>query len=177
MKKRTLQRCYDGQYRDLLAQLCFAHAQANGDVSLLIYDVTTLYFEAEREDGLRKVGYSKERRIDPQVIVGLLVDRHGFPLEIGCWEGNKAGKHTLIPIIRQFAERHRIEHMVVAADAGMLSEANLTALDAEGVFFIVGSRQTKAPIDLESHFRWNGAAFTDGQIIDTVTPELVKLFV
>ena len=52
--------------------------------------VTTLYFEAEKEDDLRRVGYSKERRVDPQVIVGLLVDRRGFPLRIGCWEGNKA---------------------------------------------------------------------------------------
>ena len=49
-----------------------------------------MYFEAEKEDDLRKVGYSKERRVDPQVVVGLLVDRHGFPLEIGCFEGNKA---------------------------------------------------------------------------------------
>ena len=51
---------------------------------------TTLYFEAEKEDALRKVGYSKERRVDPQIVVGLLVDRQGFPLEIGCFEGNKA---------------------------------------------------------------------------------------
>jgi len=41
--------------------------------------VTTLYFEAEREDDLRQAGYSKERRVDPQSIVGLLGDRHGFP--------------------------------------------------------------------------------------------------
>ena len=47
--------------------------------------MTTLYFETEREDDLRKVGYSKERRVDPQIIVGLLVDRRGFPLRIGCW--------------------------------------------------------------------------------------------
>ena len=52
--------------------------------------VTTLYFEAEKEDDLRRAGYSKERRVDPQVIVGLLVDRRGFPLRIGCWEGSKS---------------------------------------------------------------------------------------
>ncbi len=46
-----------------------------GDVSLVLYDVTTLYVEAEKEDALRKVGYSKERRVDPQIVVGLLVDR------------------------------------------------------------------------------------------------------
>ena len=70
-----------------------------GDISLCLYDVTTLYFEAEDEDSLRKVGYSKERRVDPQVVVGLLVDRNGFPLEIGCFEGNKAETLTLIPIV------------------------------------------------------------------------------
>lgn len=42
-------------------------------------DATTLYFEAEDEDALRKIGYSKERRVDPQIVVGLLVDLPGFP--------------------------------------------------------------------------------------------------
>ena len=101
-RKRTLRRCADRQYRDRLAGLCFTHAATHGDVSLVLYDVTTLYFEAENEDGLRKVGYSKERRVDPQIVVGLLVDRAGFPLEIGCFEGNKAEKHTLLPIIDAF---------------------------------------------------------------------------
>ena len=69
-------------------------------MSLLLYDVTTLYFEAENEDDLRKVGYSKERRVDPQIVVGLLVDRTGFPLEIGCFEGNTAETTTIVPIIK-----------------------------------------------------------------------------
>jgi transposase len=136
--------------------------------------VTTLYFEAEHEDALRKVGYSKERRVDPQVVVGLLVDRNGFPLEIGCYEGDKAEKHTILPAIRQFQARHGIEGMVVVADAGMLSAANLDDLDEEGLGFIVGSRVTKAPVDLESHFRWHGDAFADGQVIDTLTPKKGK---
>ncbi|MDY5139617.1 IS1634 family transposase, partial [Actinotignum timonense] len=63
----TLRRCADKDYRSQLAQACFQHATKSGDLSLVLYDVTTLYFEAEREDedgdangGLRKVGYSKE---------------------------------------------------------------------------------------------------------------------
>lgn len=87
---RTLQRATQRDYRAQIATACFNHAMTHGDVSLVLYDVTTLYFEAEKEDELRKVGYSKERRVDPQIVVGLLVDRHGFPLEIGCFEGNKA---------------------------------------------------------------------------------------
>jgi transposase len=114
---------------------------------------------------------SKERRVDPQIVVGLLVDRHGFPLEVGCFEGSTAETTTLVPIITAFRERHALADMVVVADAGMLSASNLRALDEAHLRFIVGSRVTKAPADLESHFRWHGDAFTDGQIIDTITPK------
>ena len=118
--KRTLGRAAAGKYRDRIATWCFQHASTSGDISLVLYDVTTLYFEAEKEDELRKVGYSKERRVDPQIVVGLLVDRGGFPLEIGCFEGNKAETATMIPIIKQFQARHQLADMVVVADAGML---------------------------------------------------------
>jgi hypothetical protein len=168
--KRTLARASAGKYRDRIATWCFEHASTSGDVSLVLYDVTTLYFEAEKEDELRKVGYSKERRVDPQIVVGLLVDRGGFPLEIGCFEGNKAETSTMVPIIKQFQARHNLTDMVVVADAGMLSAGNLRELDEANLRFIVGSRMTKAPADLASHFRWHGDAFTDGQLIDTITP-------
>lgn len=170
--QRHLVKVNTGKYRDAIAEKCFGHAADRGGLSLLLYDVTTLYFEAENEDDLRKVGYSKERRVDPQIVVGLLVDRTGFPLEIGCFAGNTAETTTLVPTITAFAERHDLSDtpMVVAADAGMLSAANLTALDEAALGFIVGSRAVKAPIDLASHFHWNGDVFTDGQIIDTVTP-------
>ncbi len=167
---RSLQRAQERDYRGQIAKACFEHALSAGDVSLVLYDVTTLYFEAENEDELRKVGYSKERRVDPQVVVGLLVDRGGFPLEIGCFEGNRAETLTILPVVKQFQERHGIADMVVVADAGMLSAGNLKELDEAGLRFIVGSRVTKAPKDLESHFRWHGTAFTDGQVIDTITP-------
>jgi len=169
--KRTMRRVESAKYRDQIATACFARALAVGDVSLVLYDVTTLYFEAEKEDALRKVGFSKERRVDPQIVVGLLVDRTGFPLEIGCYEGNKAETQTIIPIVKQFQQRHDISDMVVVADAGMLSASNLNELDEAGLRFIVGSRVTKAPIDLASHFRWHGDAFTDAQLIDTITPK------
>ena len=123
-----------------------------------------------KEDDLRRVGYSKERRVDPQIVVGLLVDRCGFPLEIGCFEGNKAETLTIVPIVKSFQARHGITDMVVVADAGMLASGNLRELDDAGLRFIVGSRVTKAPNDLASHFHWHGELFTDGQIIDTITP-------
>lgn len=170
--QRHLAQMGPGGYRDLIATRCFAHAGDTGGLSLILYDVTTLYFEAEKEDELRRVGFSKERRVDPQIVVGLLVDRFGFPLEISCFDGAKVETHTILPVIEAFCARHDIKQstMVVAADAGMLSANNLKELDGSGLSFIVGSRMTKAPNDLGSHFHWNGEVFSDGQIIDTVTP-------
>ena len=169
-----LARCAERGYRDVVATACFEHAASGGDLTLCLYDVTTLYFEAEKEDELRKVGYSKERRVDPQVVVGLLVDRAGFPLEIGCYEGNKAETTTIVPIVQAFQARHSLADMVVVADAGMLSGSNLKELDEAGLRFIVGSRVTKAPADLASHFRWHGDVFTDEQVIDTLTPRVAS---
>lgn len=170
--QRHLKMGNDRDYRATIAAKCFEHCANRGTLSLLLYDVTTLYFEAESEDGLRKVGYSKKRRVDPQIVVGLLVDRTGFPLEISCFEGNTAETTTIVPIIEAFQKRHELHDvaMVVAADAGMLSWTNLKALDEAGFSFVVGSRMAKAPGDLASHFRWHGESFDDGQIIDTVTP-------
>jgi hypothetical protein len=169
---RSLARCQERDYRGQVAAACFAHAERHGDLTLCLYDVTTLYFEAEKEDELRKVGFSKERRVDPQVVVGLLVDRAGFPLEVGCFEGNKAETSTILPIVKAFQARHGLADMVIVADAGMLSAGNLKELHAADLRFIVGSRVVKAPNDLASHFRWHGDAFTDNQVIDTITPRV-----
>ena len=171
-RNRTLTRAMSGAYRSQIARACFNHASTRGDISLVLYDVTSLRTQAAKEDDYRKVGFSKDRSIDPQIIVGLLVDREGFPLEIASFEGNMAEKNTITDVVDRFKARHGIEHLVVAADAGMLSARNLKALDDAGYQFIVGSRATKAPIDLESHFAWHGEFVTDGQIVDTVTPKI-----
>ena len=166
----SLARAQERGYREAISQALFEHVTSTGGLALCLYDVTTLYFETEREDDLRRVGYSKERRVDPQVIVGLLVDRGGFPLQVGCWEGNRAETTTIIPMVEAFQAAHGIEELVIVADAGMLSAANLKSLDEAHLRFIVGARTTRAPGDLEAHFHWKGDAFTDGQLIDTITP-------
>jgi transposase len=165
----ALKRCITRDYRNILAKACLGHSASTsaGRVSLVLYDCTTLYFETENEDDLRKVGMSKERRVDPQIQFGLLVDPAGFPLEVHCFEGNKAETRTLIPVLQAFQARHGVTDMVVVADAGMLSAANLNALEDAGFGFIVGSRITKAPYDLAEHFDRHGDYFTDGQILES----------
>lgn len=170
---RSLARCVERDWRSSIQSALYQQAAADGDLSLVLYDVTTLYFEAEKEDSLRKVGYSKERRVDPQVTVGLLVDRAGFPLRVGCWEGNKAETKTIVPMVEDFLTAHSIApaSLVVVADAGMLSYSNLKALDEMGLSFIVGSKASKAPYDLAEHTHFHGDAYQDGQLIETTTPK------
>ncbi len=143
--RRTLARCADRGYRDKIAELCFAHALASGDVSLILYDVTTLYFEAEHEDALRKVVYSKERRVDPQIVLGLLVDRHGFPLEIGCCEGNQAEKLAICRSSGSSGPGTGWRPWSWSPTQACCRPPTWPTSTTPGLGFIVGSRVTKAP--------------------------------
>jgi transposase len=169
---RSLKRCQGNDYRDTVAKACTAFsAAAGGLATLVMYDCTTLHYEIEDEDTgpdpLRKVGMSKEHRVDPQVQVGLLVDPTGFPLEVHLFEGNTAETTTILPVLQKFQERHGVTGMVVVADAGMLSANNLNEIEDAGFSFIVGSRITKAPYDLAERFERKGDYFTDGQILES----------
>lgn len=126
--KNALTRTVERSYRDQVSAACYAHAAPTGRLGAVLYDLTTLHFETPKEDSLRKVGMSKERRVDPQVTVGLLCDPGGFPLAVHLFEGNKAETKTLIPVLKAFQDAHNVNDMVVVADAGMLSAANLLAL-------------------------------------------------
>ncbi|WP_282006861.1 IS1634 family transposase [Propioniciclava sinopodophylli] len=162
-----LARCLERDYRSQIATACWAHASRSGPVALVMYDLTTLHFEVSDEDRLRKVGMSKEHRVDPQVTVGLLVTATGLPLEVALFEGNKAETKTLVPVIEQFKTRHGITDLVVVADAGMLSAANLNALEDAGCTFIVGSKQSRVPYDLDDHFTRHGNSTPDDTTIET----------
>ncbi len=160
---RTLARSVEQDWRSKIAAAAYAHATVSGPLTVVLYDVTTLSFEAEREDKLRRVGMSKERRVDPQILVGLLVDQGGFPLEVHEFAGNRGEPLTLLPVLDQFRERHSATEVVVVADAGMLSAANLNRLEDAGFGFIVGSRTSSAPYDLAEHYATVGNIVTVGR--------------
>ena len=106
----------------------------------MLYNVSTLYFETDTGDGFREPGFSKERRLEPQVTLGLLTDASGFPLTVAAFEGNKAETATMLPVINAFKASHQLSDVTVVADAGMISEANQVALQAAGLSFILGTR-------------------------------------
>jgi hypothetical protein len=136
-------------YRLTVTNQCFAHAADKG-ISLILYDVTTLYFETQEEDNYRKSGMSKERRLEPQILIGLLVDQSGFPLGLHSFEGNTAETNTILPVLELFKKQHDLQDITVVADASMLSSKNLKAITKAGYTYIVGSRMHKIPYDIAS---------------------------
>jgi len=161
---RCLTRVVAKDYRTTISAICFDHAVREG-LSLVLYDVTTLYFEVQQEDSYRKPGLSKERRLEPQIIIGLLVNQDGFPLGLKSFEGNTAETKTILPVIEAFRIQHHLDTITVVADAAMLSLKNLEALSQAGYHYIVGSRLSKVPYDIAQYQKTQ--SLTDNQIMVT----------
>jgi Transposase DDE domain len=171
---RTLKRrlpVYSAErWRGSLAAACAQHAGL-GPARLVLYDVTTLYFETDTPDGFRQSGFSKERRLEPQITVGLLTDASGFPLMVNAFEGNKAETLTMLPTIRSFMTAHGLTDVVVVADAGMISEANMRAIEAEGLSFILGMKIPEVPYVIEKwHAEHPGELVPDGHVFTQPWP-------
>jgi len=114
---------------------------------LVLYDVTTLYFEThEPDDELRARGFSKDDKSkQPQIVVGLLVTLQGFPLKHEIYKGNTFEGHTMLEVVKQFQNRHKDVKPIIVADAAMLSKENMTLLEDGGYQYIVGARLANTP--------------------------------
>lgn len=139
---RYLDKLYNGQ-KELVQQISYQHTLKilNNQISVVFYDVTTLYFEIDQEDELRKTGFSKEgKHQNPQIVLGLLVSIDGYPLAYEVFEGNKFEGHTMLPVIDQFKAKYRLDQLVIIADSGLLSADNIEELQSKGYEFILGAR-------------------------------------
>jgi hypothetical protein len=114
---------------------------------------------------------SKERRLEPQITIGLLTGQDGFPFMVSAFEGNKAETRTMLPVIEAFMAAHDLPDVTVVADAGMVSEANQKAIEAAGLSFILGARIPHVPY-LVAQWRRDhpGQDIGDGQVFTQPWP-------
>lgn len=138
---RFLDRLHD-RHKQEIERIVYQHSRKRlGVISVVFYDMTTLYFEAEDEDDLRKVGFSKDGKFQqPQIMLGLLVGEGGFPIGYDLFEGNTFEGHTLLPTLTQIQQRYGFPQPIVIADAAMLSKTNLEKLSEAQYRFILGAR-------------------------------------
>jgi Transposase DDE domain len=167
---RRLRAYAKDSWRQQISAACAAHAGL-GPASLVLYDVSTLYFETDAGDGFREPGFSKERRLEPQITIGLLTDQDGFPLMVSAFEGNKAETKTMLPAIQAFMTAHRLPDVTIVADAGMISEANQKEIEDAGLSFILGTRIADEPHAVAQWRREHpGQELPDGQVFTQPWP-------
>lgn len=129
--------------KEFVQQISYQHTLRilEGGIHAVFYDVTTIYFEIEQEDELRKPGYSKDgKHQHAQIVLGLLVSKGGYPLAYDIFEGNKYEGETFLPILEGFKHKYQIDKLTVVSDAGLLSKANVEQLISKGYHFILGAR-------------------------------------
>jgi len=113
----------------------------NAELELVFFDTTSTYFEGRRLAGWAKLGKSKDHRPDHlQLVIGVVMRRDGFPIACEIWPGNTADVRTLKPILDALRTRFAIGKVVLVCDRGMVSAANLEALEAAGYQYIVGMK-------------------------------------
>lgn len=133
----------NNRYKDKVQEISIKHTQKilDNTIQAVFYDVTTIYFEIEREDQLRIPGFSKDgKHSNPQILLGLLVSKNAYPLAYDIFEGNKFEGDTFIPILDKFREKFKLEKLTVIADAGLLSQKNIQDLINKKYEFIIGAR-------------------------------------
>lgn len=131
------------RYKDKVEQIVYKHTSntLKENIKVVFYDMTTLYFEAEDEDDLRKIGFSKDGKFQkPQIMLGLLVGEGGLPIGYDIFKGNTFEGHTLLPTLKKIQLKYGFSQPIVIADAALLSKDNLENLDKAKYKFIIGAR-------------------------------------
>ncbi len=139
---RYLDKLYNTQ-QEKVQQISVEHTRKllGGKIGLMFYDVTTLYFETDRSDDLREKGFSKDgKHAQPQVVLGLLVSKDGYPLSYALFNGSQYEGRTMIPIVDDFIKRFDLDDFVIVADSGLMNKKNIDLLESSNYKYIIGAR-------------------------------------
>jgi len=177
ISKDKIYRFLDTNYKDNIKteieKCVFNHTQKimSGTITVTFYDVTTLYFESESEDDLRRIGFSKEGKLArPQILLGLFTTLEGYPLSFEVYEGNKYEGHTLIDILQKFQTKFHLKNKpIVVADRGMLTHANIAFLENNGYKYILAYKIKNISNELKE--RIANLTFLDDGTIHTLEYE------
>lgn len=132
-------------------------------IAVVFYDMTTLYFETEDEDDLRKIGFSKDGKSQqPQIMLGLLVGEEGLPIGYDIFKGNTFEGHTLLPTLQKLQQKYSFSQPIVVADAALLSKDNLENLQQAKYQFIIGARIKNENDEIKKKILIKAQAMKDG---------------
>jgi transposase len=151
--------------KPIVEQIAYTHTlrTLKGNISVVFYDMTTLYFEASDADDLRKPGFSKDgKHSHPQILTGLLVGLGGYAGGYDIFEGNTYEGHTLIPVLETISRKFNIGNPVVIADSSLLTNKNIAALQKTGYAYIIGARLKNESKAIQAQIRQR--AYGEGSV-------------
>jgi hypothetical protein len=133
--------------KDVIEEQLFARRRdLFADLSVVLFDTTSLYFYGAGGESLGRHGKSKDHRPDlRQVIVGVVLDAAGRPICSETWPGNATDVKSLLPVVDRLRQRFGIARMCVVADRGMISAETMAELEARGIDYILGARERSDP--------------------------------
>lgn len=168
----------NSKYKNQVEAISFKYTKQilGGKIGIVFYDMTTIYFESSQPDELRETGFSKDgKHQHPQIYLGLLVGKEGYPIGYEIFQGSTYEGHTLIPVLEKFEQKFKLQKPVVVADAGLLSSGNIKELEQKGYTFILGARIKNENGLIKKQILELG--LTDGQISKLIKGDKTKLFV
>jgi len=150
---RTLD--YLSEHTDLIQQLIYQRniTLFNYELDVVFYDVTTLYFDSEKEieGSLRQKGFSKDGKIgQTQIVFGLLVDKNKLPIAYKIYKGNMYEGHTFEDFVKALKKEYSIKEIVIVSDRGMMNKSNISLFDDNkqngcSYYYIIGERLKNLP--------------------------------
>lgn len=120
-------------------------------VDLLLFDVTTLYFESTTTDELREYGYSKDHRFNTtQIVLALATNSAGLPVGYELFEGNKAEVKILVGAIESWRTLFEIDGVCFVGDRALMSKDNVELLEKHGYQYIIAAKLRMLPKALKT---------------------------
>ncbi|ALO14257.1 Transposase [Salinivirga cyanobacteriivorans] len=168
----------NSRYKKQVEEISFQYTKKvlGGKIGIVFYDMTTIYFESSQPDELKQTGFSKDGKYQhPQIFLGLLVGKEGYPIGYDIFEGSIYEGHTLIPILEKFERRFSLNKPIVVADAGLLSAKNIESLKINRYTFILGARIKNENNIIKKQIR--ELNLQDGQIAKIEKPDNTVLFI
>ena len=167
------------KYKEIVERVAYEYTRRIlKNISVVFYDMTTLYFETEDEDDLRKIGFSKDGKFQcPQIMLGLLVGQNGYPIGYDIFEGNVFEGHTILPVLENVQKKFGLGRPVVTADAALLSKQNLKNLTNEKYQFIIGARIKNESEQIKKEILKQAKGLKDGQNFTLKRPDGIKLII
>ena len=133
----------------------------NRELNVVLYDVTTYYFESVKKDEIKGFGFSKDNKVNQvQVVMGLLIDNNGIPVSYELYPGNTSEFSTLYPVIKNLKEKYKLKKVIVAADRGLNSGKNLLLLKELGLDYVMAYKLKGAKKEIKEKL------FEDGYTIE-----------